>query len=236
MKQREAIYQQVADELKQEILKGVYPVGSHIPTEIVLENKFKVSKINIRKAIDLLVADGYVQKKTGVGTVVLSDRLFNKLVKTHSFTDILEAQGLTLTTENFSVSKISLKKSNPLFAILGKECLYVVETFHLDGHPYMFSEHFLPLPTDKEVSLIQAELAQTSLNKWTAQNQQTIASFQDTFTIGILSKQQQKFFSTNDQQMLQRTRKTYTQEQETILVTYTFYNTTIAPYTIDYQV
>ncbi|MGY3778065.1 GntR family transcriptional regulator [Isobaculum melis] len=236
MKPEKEVYQQVAHQIKQEIIKGIYPVGAHIPTEIILENKFKVSKITIRKAIDLLVADGYVQKKTGIGTVVLSNRLFNKLTRVHSFVDILKAQGLILTNDSSSITKIALKKDHPLYAIFGSECLSIIEIFLLNGLPYLLLEHFIPLQQDKDLISIQTELEQTTLTKWLTKNQQSTCSFTDSFTIGKLSKQQQKVFSTNEANMLQRIRKVYTPEQKIIQVTYSFYNTELTPYIIEYEV
>jgi Transcriptional regulators len=45
----EILYQKVADDIKKNILSGTYEVGSLIPTENELEQKYDVSKITIRK-------------------------------------------------------------------------------------------------------------------------------------------------------------------------------------------
>ncbi|MGC3648838.1 GntR family transcriptional regulator, partial [Enterococcus faecium] len=61
-----------------------------LPTESELEELFQVSKISVRKAIELLPSDEYVAKKSGRGTTVLSNRPFNRLSKAGSFRHILE--------------------------------------------------------------------------------------------------------------------------------------------------
>lgn len=65
-----AYYVQVAETLKSRIQSRQYRPGDLIPPEKELEKEFGVSNITIRKALDLLVRDGYVVRKRGVGTRV----------------------------------------------------------------------------------------------------------------------------------------------------------------------
>ena len=78
MKRKHILYRDVADKLKEDIMSGRYPIGSFLPTETELEATFNVSKITVRKAIELLAADEYVEKRSGRGTTVLSNRPYNK--------------------------------------------------------------------------------------------------------------------------------------------------------------
>ena len=61
MKRKHILYRDVADKLKEDIMSGRYPIGSFLPTETELEATFNVSKITVRKAIELLAADEYVE-------------------------------------------------------------------------------------------------------------------------------------------------------------------------------
>lgn len=54
MKPKGLLYIEIAETLKKDILAGIYPVGTQIPTENELEVKFSVSKITVRKAIEIL--------------------------------------------------------------------------------------------------------------------------------------------------------------------------------------
>jgi len=65
-----AYYVQVAETLKSRIRSRQYRPGALIPPEKELEKEFGVSNITIRKALDLLVRDGYVVRRRGVGTRV----------------------------------------------------------------------------------------------------------------------------------------------------------------------
>lgn len=64
------IYIQVAKTIQERILSNRYQAGDYIPSAKDLEKEFGVSNITIRKALDLLVQDGYLIPKQGVGTQV----------------------------------------------------------------------------------------------------------------------------------------------------------------------
>jgi DNA-binding transcriptional regulator YhcF (GntR family) len=65
------LYRQVVQTLKQEIVNGVYPVDSQLPTEGVLQKRFKVSRHTVREALRELREAGLVASRQGFGTTVL---------------------------------------------------------------------------------------------------------------------------------------------------------------------
>lgn len=64
-------YQKVYNDLKHDIVSGVYPPHSFLPSERELCERFSAWRVTIRQALDLLCADGIIEKKVGVGTYVL---------------------------------------------------------------------------------------------------------------------------------------------------------------------
>lgn len=64
----EAAYRTILDRLK----SGSYAVGTRIPTEGELSAQFGVSRVTIRRALDMLVQDGYVESRQGSGYRVLT--------------------------------------------------------------------------------------------------------------------------------------------------------------------
>lgn len=67
----EALYLQVVQTLKDEIIGGVYPVGSQLPTEEELCARFSVSRYTVREALRRLREDGLVSSRQGSGTTVI---------------------------------------------------------------------------------------------------------------------------------------------------------------------
>lgn len=64
------LYQQVANDLREAIVNDVYHVGARIPTEPELSYLYGVSRITVRKAIEILVDEGLLAKRQGKGTFV----------------------------------------------------------------------------------------------------------------------------------------------------------------------
>src|SRR5277367_1190531 len=64
-------YLQVARTLRKEIVDGVYPVGSQLPTEHELCVRFAVSRYTIREALRRLREDNLVSSRPRAGTLVV---------------------------------------------------------------------------------------------------------------------------------------------------------------------
>lgn len=63
-------YLQVARALRKEIVDGVYPVGSQLPTEHELCERFEVSRYTVREALRRLRDDNLVTSRPRAGTTV----------------------------------------------------------------------------------------------------------------------------------------------------------------------
>jgi GntR family transcriptional regulator len=63
-------YQQLHDSIVQRIVRGEWPGGQAIPTETELARSFEVAIGTVRKAVDLLEAEGLLERSQGRGTFV----------------------------------------------------------------------------------------------------------------------------------------------------------------------
>ena len=64
-------YIQVARALRKDIIDGVYPVGSQLPTEHELCERFSVSRYTVREALRRLREDNLVSSRPRTGTLVV---------------------------------------------------------------------------------------------------------------------------------------------------------------------
>lgn len=64
------LYAQVADALRERIVKGIWPIGSQIPTLPELAQEFGVALITVRQAVQLLKNEQLVAPEQGRGTFV----------------------------------------------------------------------------------------------------------------------------------------------------------------------
>src|SRR6201987_5758461 len=70
----EPLYQQLVRALMDEIVSGVYPVGSQLPTEEELCERCSVSRYTVREALRRLREDSLVSSRQGAGTTVVPPR------------------------------------------------------------------------------------------------------------------------------------------------------------------
>src|SRR6266403_2428203 len=71
VKSDDPLYLQVVRALKDEIVTGVHPVGSQLPTEEELCERFAVSRYTIREALRRLREDNLVASRPRAGTLVI---------------------------------------------------------------------------------------------------------------------------------------------------------------------
>lgn len=67
-------YQQIANTLLEEIESGSYPVGTLLPTEHELCDRFDVSRYTVREALRRLFEAGLVARRRGAGTTVIATK------------------------------------------------------------------------------------------------------------------------------------------------------------------
>lgn len=104
-------YARIQRILEGRVIDGTYPLGSVMPTEIELAAEFGTSRFTIREALRHLREHGYVERRQGVGTRVVSNsaqsvffqsfgslqELFQVAIET--FYVILETKRVTLSPQ-----------------------------------------------------------------------------------------------------------------------------------------
>lgn len=228
------LYQKVSNTIKEDILSGEYPVGSYLPTEIQLEEIFDVSKITVRKAISILSREGYVEKRSGKGTKVISNRLFNNMSKASSFSSILE-EDHALKKKLHRFEKVNLKKADELYTVFGSKASKMTRVYYLDGEPYIYFNHYFPyIEIDEETALKQIE--EESIYNWLSNLGHGVAAFEDSFEIVEVKEKIVNFLNLDDNNMLLRIRKSKDADDQIIEVSYGYYNSKVHPYIIKYEV
>ncbi|GED69182.1 GntR family transcriptional regulator [Brevibacillus reuszeri] len=66
-------YQQIIDYIRGRISTGEWPIGSKIPSQRVLAEQFGVNRSTVITALEELMADGLIEGKMGMGTVVVNN-------------------------------------------------------------------------------------------------------------------------------------------------------------------
>jgi GntR family transcriptional regulator len=99
------LYVQVRETLRSEYTQLV--PGTAIPTELELIERFGVSRITLRKAVDDLVVDGLLERHQGKGTFTSVPKLTHELNAISSWTEQLRALGYNPRTAKRTSGEIA---------------------------------------------------------------------------------------------------------------------------------
>lgn len=87
------LYDQIESNIRDLITQGVLKEGDTIPSEWELARIYGVSRLTVRRALDILVQKDWLIKKQGVGTFVTKPKVASILFKELSFTKQMQAIG-----------------------------------------------------------------------------------------------------------------------------------------------
>ncbi|MFZ5817045.1 MAG: GntR family transcriptional regulator [Bacillota bacterium] len=93
-----AMYVQIAEEMASAIHSGQYPPLSRLPSESELMERFQVSRVTIRLALQVLLERNLIVRRQGKGTFVTGPTVRQDSRQLQGFFDGLIAQGLTPQT------------------------------------------------------------------------------------------------------------------------------------------
>ena len=88
------LYHQLFELLHDKIATGEWKPGDLVPPESELTRRYQVSRITVRRVLDMLVREGLVVRERGRGTHVAETRLEHVTNRIVSFTDDMRQRGL----------------------------------------------------------------------------------------------------------------------------------------------
>lgn len=140
------LYQQMANEIKAQIASGDLKENERMMAEMELSRQYNVSRITVRKALELLAEEDVLIKRQGVGAFVAGKKLVRNMDSVMGFTSTCEMNGQIATSELLSAG---LDKARPsdvrLFGIQEQENVLSVRRLRFcDGVPVMVEEVRFP--------------------------------------------------------------------------------------------
>ncbi len=139
-----AKYKTIHDELLRRLKDGHYSVGSRLPTEDSLAQTFDVSRVTVRKALELLVQAGYVVSRQGSGYHVstLSPPSTTCLI---SFTDAVLNQGHIPGARLVGLTRFEADAAGTPSEEFGGPVIRIQRVRTVDGEPRMLVNTWVPV-------------------------------------------------------------------------------------------
>ncbi|QKJ87672.1 Phosphonate metabolism transcriptional regulator PhnF [Paramixta manurensis] len=139
------VYQAVAAQLEQELRNG-YRCGDYLPSEQQLATRYAVNRHTLRRAVDELVNKGLLQRRHGVGILVLMRPWNYPLHARARFSQNLLEQGSHPTSERLLA--VLRPASQDVAAALaceeGAEIIHLRTLRRVNGVPVCLINHFFP--------------------------------------------------------------------------------------------
>jgi GntR family transcriptional regulator len=135
-------YYQIQLCLKKAISQGEWKPGEFMPSEREISERFNVSRVTVRQALDNLLLEGIIKKVKAKGTIVskpkIEEQLFNKLIGT--FQDLTE-KGYKITNKILGFSLEDPEESDIINLNLNsKDKIYRIERLRfIEDEPYHYS-------------------------------------------------------------------------------------------------
>lgn len=137
--------------------------GLPIPSETSLAQQFHTSRMTVRQAVDLLVGQGILHRRQGVGTFVAAPKARQDLAALRGFSEEMRCRGLEVSNR---VVLRRLEAPKPAVAqqlrLRATEKVVAIQRVRLvDGVPLALETAYLP--ADRFAALLEEDLQQHSL-------------------------------------------------------------------------
>lgn len=142
-----AIYLEVKNDLLDKITSDYYPEGTIIPTEHELAHQYNVSRPTIRKAVQILVDGGYLEKRKKRGTIVCKPKIIQEFTQTiSSFDTEMKRLGIVSKTQVITLKKEYANKEVAIALRLKEEDIVykLIRLRYTDHHPNVFITTYIP--------------------------------------------------------------------------------------------
>lgn len=228
------LYYQLMEELKEQIENEKYKRGDAFLTEKQLQERYQVSRITVRQAINELVNAGYLQCARGVGTTVVFNKINETLKQVKSFSEEMESHGIIMKTSHCVITKEAAqeKMAENLGICPGAECYRLERVRCAQDMPIVYSVSYL---TGKYKLPLEESLYRDSLYRLLKEEYGiVIARGRDTFEAVAAMEAMGKFLGiTPGAPVFKRTRKTYDQDGDILEFTICYYAGDKYKYSID---
>lgn len=153
-------YHQLANILREHIADGKFEAHQPIPSERQLEEIYSVSRTTIRRAIDLLIRQGFLYREHGRGTFVSPQKLQKRISELTSFSEDMKQRGIIPGQKILEIGYVQPSNKVRSHLELPEKCKQVfrIERLRLgDGIPMGLQTSYYILSEEQTISREELE-------------------------------------------------------------------------------
>ena len=149
------VYQIIENDIKKQIKSKELKSGQIIPSENKLREKYNVSRMTVRQALNNLVTEGYLYKHKGKGTFVSQRKIEKNIFGLRGFTEEMQAIGRKVKSKVVNFKKVipDDEIAQKLFLEANQEAFYIERIRFGDETPVLFEVLYVPCDLFKELTI-----------------------------------------------------------------------------------
>ena len=125
-------YIQIKQVVLDRIHNGIYPYNKLLPSESTLAKEFSVTRVTIRKALDLLRQESIISSSKGIGWTVVQRRIEQQLTTSYWFGREVGNTGTAAVSKVIKAEKVPVSKDiSEVFGDKGSDLLVCYEIIRL---------------------------------------------------------------------------------------------------------
>ena len=157
----EPAYMQLVYILKQQIASGVLRSGDRLPSESQICKQYKISPMTVRRAINILADQGFVDTAQGRGTFVKPLKLEAATFHLHALQEIFDHIETRVSILEACIVTADQKAAAKLQINVGDRIIYIRRLLSVGMEPLLYHREYLIY--DPKRAVVESELEVTSL-------------------------------------------------------------------------
>ncbi|MEJ5229949.1 MAG: GntR family transcriptional regulator [Pseudothermotoga sp.] len=160
------LYYRVYRNLKQKIVDGIYKPGDRIPPESELVQIYNVSRLTVRRALEELRSEGFINRAKGKGTFITGRKEEEQMNVLKGFTDKAKEEGFSVKSvvlENKLV-EVPLELTEVFGVEQGTMVILLKRIRYMNEDPVAIESAYLNTAIDvKLLSILKKDMSKESL-------------------------------------------------------------------------
>lgn len=194
------VYMQIADELRSGIVSGQYERGTKLPSEGELSAGYEVSRLTVRRALAVLMAEGLTESVRGAGTYVrkltpvirLGNNRFSRAARAAgkgAFAAEAERLGLDWAQEDLELTTLDAPPA--VCEVLGEDKAVVKRRrMILAGEPTQLADSYVPASIGTKIGYDKGATAPGGLYALLERHGHEITRFRESITVRAASPEE----------------------------------------------
>lgn len=228
------LYSQLEMILRGQIEQGEYSKGDLMPTEKMLMEKYKVSRVTVRQAIASLTQAGYIKCSRGIGTEVIYEKIDEHIKSVISFTDEMKQHNVTMETTYCTMEKVKPTTQVAMMLNIPKTelCYCLTRVRCVGGRPLVYTITYLKNLVELQ---LESHYYMESLYKYLKEVHGIwIERGKDTLEAALPTEEIQTFLDIDERTpIFKRVRQTFLAGDEVFECSFCYYPGNRYKYTVD---